>query len=514
MAIKTIQLYPDDDINSMRDRLDWAGEDQVIFVMPDKGELLTNEVDLAILARHADGLRIQLGLVTQEPTVRQRASALGFPTFLTEDLAETSRREWRRHRVRPDGIGFQMADLPAVFDESAARREAVEQTLKQPPWRYWSRQVIVLVLVAAGLISAIFGLLTIAPSATVTLTPAREKISVQKEIVSATNPSPEAIEAGNVVNARNVQLVASWESDLIPTGQAELAANPARGKIVFANLTDQSVQIPAGILLSTAADQPPVIQFRTNGPAELPATVGATVEVDIVALSVGLDGNLPAGRITTAGGDWGSRIEVNQPLPTSGGNVQPVPVVTAEDQAALRSEVIQQLQSLAAGQIESGLGSNEFLSVESLAINQIISENWSHAVGGKSERLTLGMEAEISGVVVNFNQATDLVYTDLVAGVRPGFSLTPDSFRFYKAGNTQLNEQGEVLFDIVGEGTMTALVEPDLLLEEIAGKNEEEAAEILQARLNLDSEPTFRVIPNWFGRLPNYASRIEIILDE
>ncbi len=514
MAIKTIQLYPDDDINSMRDRLDWAGEEQVIFVMPDEGDLLNNEVDLAVLARHADGLRIQLGLVTQEPAVRQKASSMGFPTFLTEDLAETSRREWRRQRIRPDGIGIRAADLPAVFDEVADRRQLREQTLNQPPWRYWSRQVLMLILVAAGLIAAIIGLLTIAPSATVTITPAREKISVQKEIVSAVNPSAPENESGNLVDARTILLVASWQSDLVPTGQAELAANPARGKIVFANLTDQSVQIPAGIVLSTAADQPPVIQFRTNGAAELPSTVGATVEIDIVALNVGLEGNLPPGQIRSAEGDWGNRIEVRQPLPTSGGNVQPVPVVTEADQAALRTEVVQQLQSLAAGQIESALGSNEFLSVESLAINQILNENWSHPVGSKSDRLTLGIEAEISGTVVDFNQATDLVYTDLVAGVRPGFSLTPDSFRFYKAGGTRLNEQGQVVFDMVGEGTMTALVESDNLLEEIVAKDEAEAAEILQAALNLDSEPVFRVIPNWFGRLPNYPSRIEIILDE
>ena len=223
---------------------------------------------------------------------------------------------------------------------------------------------------------------------------------------------------------------------------------------------------------------------------------------------------MPAERLTIAEGDWNNIVQVRQPLPMTGGNIQPVPVVTEADRLALRTEVIQQLQSLAAGQIDAQLGSNEFLSVESLRINRLIEESWSQDVGGKSDRLSLSVEAEISGVVIDFNEATDLVYTELVAGVRPGFSLTPDSFRFYKAGNTRQDEDGRITFDMVGEGTMTAVLNGEGVLESIAGKNEDEAAEILKQQLSLDQEPVFRIIPNWFGRLPNFASRIEIFLVE
>ena len=105
MAIESIQLYPDDDINSMRDRLDWAKSERVVFILPEGEKLLTQETDLALLARHADGLRIHLGLITQDPATRQKAMALGFPTFLTLDLAETQGREWRRPRAAfPDCV--------------------------------------------------------------------------------------------------------------------------------------------------------------------------------------------------------------------------------------------------------------------------------------------------------------------------------------------------------------------------------------------------------------------------
>ncbi len=501
----------------MRDRLDWLDTDQVVFILPTGPEspLLTNEADLAVLARHADALRIQLGFVSQEVKLRQTAGSMGFPTFQTVDLAETSFREWRRHRVRPDGLGVRPADLPAVFEDAADKRQKKLEAQQQRPWRYWSRQIIVLSSAIIGAILLGAGVLFYAPSATITLTPSREKITIKKEITADFNSLDESAGNGSgTVGSRQITMIAKWQSDLVPTGQAELAANPARGKIVFANLNNEPVSIPAGLLISTAADQSPVISFRTSAAIDLPATTGATAEVDAVAVEVGPTGNLPAERLTIAEGDWNNIVQVRQPLPMTGGNIQPVPVVTEADRIALRTEVIQQLQSLAAGQIDAQLGSNEFLSVESLRINRLIEESWSQDVGGKSDRLALSVEAEISGVVIDFNEATDLVYTELVAGVRPGFSLTPDSFRFYKAGNTRQDEDGQITFDMVGEGTMTAVLKGEGVLETIAGKNEDEAAEILKQQLSLDQEPVFRIIPNWFGRLPNFASRIEIILVE
>ena len=506
MAIESIQLYPDDDINSMRDRLDWAKSDRVVFILPEGQELLTKETDLALLARHTDNLRIHLGLITQEPTVRQKASAMGFPTFLTLDLAETSGREWRRRRAaynRPIGTGFGPVELEDAFESVAERRRIVEEKSLRPEWHSWLRNGAFLLLGAICLTFLIAAIGLVTPSATVTLTPAREKITVQKEIVAGvSNDSAQ-------IGGRTATILVSWEGDRIPTGQAELGANPARGKIVFSNKTGAAVMVPAGVLLSTDGELP--IEFQTAAPIELPGTIGGTAEVDIIAIEVGPQGNLPAGNLINIEGEWAELVEVRQPLPTVGGDIQPVPVVTEEDRLTLRTELIQQIQSLAGSEIEAALGTSEFLSAESLVINRMITEEWSHEIGEKSESLTLNIEAEISGIVVDMNQATDLVYTDLVAAVRPGFSLTPNSFRFYQAGTTQLDEEGNVVFEMVGEGTMTSISNTESVLEQIAGKNESEAIEILQTELLLDGTPVIRIIPNWFGRMPNLASRIEVI---
>ena len=100
--MKVIPLDSDDDIVSICDRLDWAGADQVLLVLPEDGGVLAEGLDLVRLRRHADRRRIEVGLVTAVSSISQQAKALGLPTFTTVEAAETSRRGWWRG---PNAIG-------------------------------------------------------------------------------------------------------------------------------------------------------------------------------------------------------------------------------------------------------------------------------------------------------------------------------------------------------------------------------------------------------------------------
>ncbi len=77
MGIQIIYLEEDDDIASIRDRLEWVKESQVVLVLPVKGDILTKYLDLALLQRHADALQLQVGLVTADYRVIGQAKALG-----------------------------------------------------------------------------------------------------------------------------------------------------------------------------------------------------------------------------------------------------------------------------------------------------------------------------------------------------------------------------------------------------------------------------------------------------
>ncbi|MEM8861478.1 MAG: baseplate J/gp47 family protein, partial [Chloroflexota bacterium] len=428
------------------------------------------------------------------------------------DLAETSPRVWRRNRVRPgDRLGYAAGDLEDVLAEAVKKRKRAEQVQKRPEWQRWARSITFVLLGAICLTVFIATIGLITPSATVTVTPAREKVTVQKQITA--DPSSTSSGENNVIGAEYTAVVVDWESNLVPTGQAQLGANAASGSLVFVNLTDDQIELPAGVVVSTGSEPP--IGFQSIAPATLPAISGSTVEVGIIAQEVGPQGNLPSESISRFqdAEAWANLVEIRQPTPTNGGDIQPVPVVTEADLITLKNEMLQQLQSIASNQIESDLPSNQFLVHESLSIQAIIDENQSHQVGEAGNRLVMNIQAEVGGSIIDMNQATDLVYTDLVNAVRPGFSLTPDSFRFYQIGNNTVRDDGLIEFEMVGEGTMTALTQIDDLLDQIAGKDEIEAVELIQENLEIEGEPVIRIIPNWFSRMPNLASRIEVIIN-
>ena len=100
--MKIIPLDSDDDITSICDRLDWAGESQVVLVLPEDGGALREGLDLVRLRRHADRRRLDVGLVTAVPDITRQAKALGLPVFISVETAEHSRRGWWRGRRRAD----------------------------------------------------------------------------------------------------------------------------------------------------------------------------------------------------------------------------------------------------------------------------------------------------------------------------------------------------------------------------------------------------------------------------
>ena len=60
MSAHIIYLDQEDDIVSIRDRLQWATGQRVMLVLPETGELLAERLDLMRLRRYADDLQIEV----------------------------------------------------------------------------------------------------------------------------------------------------------------------------------------------------------------------------------------------------------------------------------------------------------------------------------------------------------------------------------------------------------------------------------------------------------------------
>src|SRR5215207_10030794 len=93
-----LQLEPDDDAISVRDRLTFLRGKRVLLIWPENGTVLTRKLDLVLIQREAVRQAIRLALVTHDDEVTRHAEELGLSAF--ETIGESERKRWRRGNTR------------------------------------------------------------------------------------------------------------------------------------------------------------------------------------------------------------------------------------------------------------------------------------------------------------------------------------------------------------------------------------------------------------------------------
>lgn len=514
-ALKLITLLPEDDVVSLLDHLQWTTEDRVVFVA-DKGSQapfhFANIVDLTRLRRAAERLRRQVGFVSDHPDLQRWATEAGLPVFGKVSAAERDERTWRRGRRPRMRLGLQPAEIRSHHHALQEQKHLAERRRLRPSWEYWVKRYAAIVASFLTLAGLIIGALYLIPRSVIHLQPAT--LPLQTELTLSASTTVNEVEANaRQVPARVTTVTATWTTAIATTGSAAVPDTPGRGQIVLTNLTVDALNLPAGTVVSaqTAAGR---VEFQTIQPVSLPDVVGATAAVDIVALSLGEIGNVPADSIRTIDPELAGKVELRNPEPTAGGAIRPVAAVSAADRERLRAQLTQYLQGQAIAQIEGGLAERELLARDTLRLRQIINESWSHEVGEATDSLSLTLTAELTGVVIDTTPAVDLVYNRLTQEVPPGYTLLPDSFVVASGDVDSVNREGTIPFTVQGRGQIAAEIDASSEISRIAGQNIDEAMGYLQEQFLLDTRPTATVFPAWFGRLPYLPSRIEVVVVE
>lgn len=508
MKSQTIYLDSDDDVVSIMDRLSWAQGERVLFVLPDRGDVLTERLDLLRLRRHADQRQFEVGLVTGDTVVTREARKLGFATFAAVKAGERSgRRAWRQARR----ARFQSYRQTArVLMDEYDRLEVHRRLRPRPQWQRWSLRYAGVLLFFLSLTAAVVAVAYGVPTATVTLQPLTEPVRATRQIVA--DPLLESVNfSGASVPARLLVVTTQWQTSVATTGSIEIPDAPSRGSVIFANRREEALLVPAGTRVTSSAAQR--ILFQTLRDVEVPGVIGGTAEVDVVAIEPGPGGNVEPGNINRVEGSLSLQLTVRNLEPTTGGGVRVARAVTADDRERLRAQVLQFIQALALGEMEAALTSQEFLAQDSLRVVDIYQETYSHFVGEQADRIILEIRAEVHGTAIDETEATDLIYQELAASVQPGFELVPASLSFFAGEVTGVDGQGRVSFVMIGEGTTAATLDTNPLLEAITGQDPDVAMAYLNEQLPLRAYPTVDVWPLWFTRIPYLPVRINTAIN-
>lgn len=505
--MQIIYLDETDDIVSIRDRLEWANERQVILALPAEGGALTEGLDLVLAQRHADALRLELGLITVDGAIAAKAKALGIPTFRSTEAAQKSRRAWRRGRRRSERLGWSglRGHIPTLDDGD--RREVERRRRSRPAWQRWLWGYAAILLFCLTLAIFFVAMSYALPGATLILRPEVEEIQVSRQIVA--DPQLDSVNfSGASAPGRRLVVAQEWQAEVETTGTIEIADAPARGRVIFVNQIAQSVTAPAGTRVSTTAGR--TVVYQTLAPVEVPGVVGGTAETEVVAIEPGPAGNVAVNQVNRVEGSLGLQLQVRNLEPLEGGSVRQARAVTRADMDRLRAQALQQLQLLALGEMEEQLLPAEFLARDSIQVARIVHETYSHFEGEQTDRLTLAVRAELQATAVDESQAVGLIYEQLAAAVRPGYELIPESLHFYSGEVLGVDGQGRVTFQMIGEGVIAVRLDMEEAIAAVTGQDVGLAAAYLYEHLPLRDYPTIRVWPPWLDQMPYMPARIRV----
>ena len=483
-----IHLDQWDTITTVRERLDATESKRVLLVIPARCRSMRSLVNLKLLGRYAEDLRIRLRVAAEDLTTRSLARDAGLSTAPVLALGLGG---WSR---RGQGRGFR----PGAAELRARRRQGAGEGSG--------------VLIAIGVVIVVLGIILASlviflPTATITLAPVSQPVSGGLDIVAEWGQ--DEVDYGRaLVPARLVEIEVEGRYEIPATGVMDVAEGHAQGEVVFANRTSDPLIVPKGTIVRTGSGVN--VRFFTVGDVELPGQLWGHARVGIVAMEPGPSGNVKALTVNTVEGPLEFVADVLNDAPTSGGTMRRVAIVAAQDYDHLRSTLEQRLLQEAYSRLVEQLGEGEFIPSDSLNVERI-NEEFDQSIGQQTDVLSGRMLIKVAGLAVDGEGANSLLMQLMSSNLPDGYCLQEDTLQFRDDGEVEVR-RGTVRFTRVSSGRAMSCVDEEGLAESLRGKTLNRASDYLQEHLDLEEPPSISVIPSLYGRIPLLPQRTDIVV--
>jgi hypothetical protein len=413
VKVQVVNLEPEDDHISVREKLRWTKAPRVVFVWPGRGRVLTRLLDLKLLQRQAERQGTQIGLVTLDPDAIHNARELGIPVFETLGEIETGR--WH---VRP------RTTAEAGTDGSAGAREDL---LRNPPPRRQQRRALSAraryALFALGSTIPLIMLLSMLPSARLVVAPEIKpwegEAVLQLTTDASENPDP------HLLPIQSLAIRVSGSKRIPTTGSSSQPFARAAGEVQVTNISSSTLTLSQGTRLLPIEPSGPAFQ-TDSGAVIFP---NDTQVVEITADEPGPDGNLPAGTIWAVEDPAGLSLDVVSPNPTSGGSMSTRNTVSAADRHALTQQLQAELLEEARSQMIDRLGEHERLIPESINLDQVAEATFDHEPGEIADSVALNSVLDVTGIAYDSEMLLEKLSQSVDSSLLRGWQLVPGSVK-------------------------------------------------------------------------------------
>ncbi len=495
MKTQIIQLEPHDDHISIRDKMNWSKTPRILLVLPRYGKFDLNTLDLKLLQRHAKSLGAELGLVTKSAKVIRSADALNISVFESNLAAQReawhlSKRKKYRKRKSPQNL----------------REKQKEFHSKESEWR--KHPAARLLFFTLGVLALLIIFVAFLPRAEVLLVPEKRTQSLIIPVRANANITEVFLSGSVPAHSAGVTLTESRSTGA--SGRLAVPAKNARGTVIFRNLTDSPLPIPAGTIIRSLNNEE--IRFKTMDNAEIEGGIEAEVEVRVEALIFGEEGNLDPNLLEAIEGNLGLSLAATNPNPILGGSNDFVLAPSAQDRSELRDLLMNSFYQQAEDKIAKELNVEDLLFPSAVSDAEIIEEVYDPSEGDPGDRLTLNMSVEFE---IRFAKGTDLAelaQSSLDASLPTGFAPIPNTLRFEHLSDFENNASGITSWQMRVEQDLRPIITSAQIAALMQGRTTEIATENLQENLELAEAPIIKITPSWWKWMPIAPFRIELVV--
>lgn len=511
MKTQIIRLELHDDTISVKDKMEWRQTPRILLVWPSRGAILNRRLDLVFLKRHSIALGAQLALVTHDSEVKYYANQLEIQVYPTIRQAEQThwrqpRHKRKKHRTNPPDVD--PAPTQSRGEKSEADIEELRQFAHPTSSLLQTHPISRIVFFTLG----VLGLLAIAalliPSAEIRLTPQTQIEQITFSVTA--HPENKSVDLSGVVPAQSIPVLVEGRSSLPTTGRLSIPVNTATGEITLSNLTDQTIQVPAGTIVSTAGDSP--IRFATLERVDVPPdeTIG---NIHVQAIYPGSQGNILHKQVATIEGPLGLIITVSNPQRFSGGTERLVPVPNEKDYQNLKEQLISDLYKSAISDLNDILSEDDQLLFSDPADFRVTEELYNPEIPEPADQLELTLRVEFQFLIATGENLKQLSIAVLDTHLPDGFISLPPTIEIESLGKPIPQENNGFQWKISAQWQVKASIDATRAIQLAQWQTPQIATSELTGHLPIQAA-TVKLSPAWWPRLPILPFRIAVNSDQ
>jgi hypothetical protein len=481
----------------------WDQAGRIVLVWPERDRILTRKLDLVLLLRRCTDLGSQLALVTRDLQVIDNARQLHIPVF--ESTLDAQNKRWR---------GRRRLSLRALRSGPAPDLEELQKAAHPESPAWLGRPGVRLGFFALGVIAFLSIVVVLLPGADITL---QAKTQIQESNLSiSANPAATTVHLSGEVPVYTATVSVEGRQTISTTGITQIPEKAATGYVRFTNLTELAVEVPKGTTIKTAPQTGEGIGFITTIDGNVAAGAGISFTLPVRAMKPGIEGNLPADKLTAIEGPLGLNLAVTNPVATSGGTSRRVAAPGEKDYAHVVDLLTVSLKKTALEELHRTLDPQDMVITSTLRL--VKSENTFDPLipaqlsdsPPPSEELTLSSRQEYIAMYIAGNDLSELANKVLDANLSAGLTPKEATLQIQPISTPVVSNDGIVQYRMHASRMVQAKLNKSQAINIVLAQKPLEASRLLLAQMPLEMAPKIILMPAWWPELPVMPFRINV----